>query len=782
MAGERRLFCCFGCRAAAEAIHCGGLQNYYAYRDKPAAKPEPAASDFAIYDLPDVQREFVIQEAELCTAKLAVGGISCAACAWLIENHLSGIDGVCQVRVNATTRQVVVAWRKQQLKLSEIFNQLSIIGYQPSPAQNQEAQRQRQKEYNLALMRLAVAGFGMMQVAMVAVALYAGTEQGISAQWQGLLRWVSLLIATPIIMFSAQPFFNSARRSLRQGHLNMDVPVSLALLLAYSASFWATVTNTGEVYFDSVSMFTFFLLLGRFLELRARHSCAFESENLQQLLPRVVKIQRDEETHAVLPLAALQVAQQVWVDAGSVVPADGVLSSERADLDESLITGESEWQVKRAGHRVLAGSLAGDTGFAMRVTAVGGQTQLAAIETLLTKAELEKPRQVALADQVAGKFVAAILALALGVASFWWYRDPQQCLWVLLSVLVVTCPCALSLATPAALTAGVNRSRQLGVMILSSHVLESLSKIDRVLIDKTGTLTEGAFSLRQCLPVRSINGDPLALVAALEKHSRHPIATAFANIRRENSAQPLSLSQVKSCSGLGLEGKLDGVRYRFGKPNFCRALQAGPANADCGAGDWQYPGPGMWHLLADSEGPIAWFEVSDELRPSAAEAMQQLQQQGKSLLLLSGDREHSVLAVAKRLNLSHWQAEATPASKLTQLTGHQQQGARVLMIGDGINDLPVLAAADVSVAMGSATQLAQTRADAVLLTGDLHAIPKLITLAFRVQRIIKQNIAWALVYNMLALPAAAAGYIPPWLAAIGMSLSSLAVVCNAMRV
>ena len=777
--GTLQPFCCPGCSAVAQAIHSGGLQNYYSFRDKPAVKPADVEADFAIYDLSEVQQSFVIEESGVATAKLSVGGIACAACAWLIENQLSQFAGVDAVRVNATTRQAVLRWHPASLKLSEIFSHLARIGYAPAPAQNQQAQQQRQSEQRMALMRLAVAGFGMMQVGMVAIALYAGGEQGISAQWQALLRWVSLLMATPVIMFSAYPFFRSAIRCVKLGQLNMDVPVSLALLIAYSASFWATVSQSGEVYFDSVSMFTFFLLLGRFLELRARHSRAFETENLQQLLPRTAK-KTDASGTAVVPLAALQVGDKLWVDAGAVVPADGIVLSDNAALDESLITGESEWQVKQIGEAALAGTIAGDTAFAMRVTALGEATQLAAIEKLLTVAALEKPRQVALADKIAAKFVAALLLVAAVVAGYWWYKDSTQTLWVLLSVLVVTCPCALSLATPAALTAGVNRSRRLGVMILSSHVLESLSTITHVLIDKTGTLTEGKFSLTQTQVLRDTHFEPIALVAALEKHSRHPIAHAL-EAWHTNNAAPLPLVQkVKTHGGRGVEGSVAGVMYRFGKPDFCRELSTTPSIQS--SAQWQFPGEGMWQVLADCRGPIAWLKFSDALRQSAQEAIKQLQQQGKALRLISGDRRQNVASVAAHLGIEHWEAQATPEMKLNQLSACQRAGAKVLMIGDGINDLPVLGAADISMAMGSATQLAQTRADAVLFSGDLRAVAKLGELAQRVQSIIKQNIAWALVYNLVALPAAAAGFVPPWLAAIGMSASSLVVVCNAMRV
>lgn len=770
--GERRQFCCYGCLAVAKAIHAGGLDGYYRFRDQPGATPVKAQEDYHGYDLPDVQAEFVSEDAQgLKTARLNVQGISCAACAWLIEQHLSHCEGVESVRVNATNRTCLLRWDDRQQPLSVLLGEFQHIGYRPHPDRQEVGQYTRRKESQWALMRLGVAGIGMMQVGMVAVALYAGELQGIERNWEIFLRWVSLVIATPVVLFSAQPFFISAVRALRVRHLNMDVSVSLAISLAYAASVWATLTHSGDVYFDSVSMFTFFLLLGRYLEMRARHSSAFASESLQHLLP-LTATRVDGKEHLSVPLASLRAGEQLWVDAGAVIPADGKLVSDFARIDESLLTGEAEPQSKSAGSTLAAGTLNSDTGFAMVVTDTGPQTQLAAIERLVTEAALAKPRQVAIADRVAGWFVAAVLIISVLVAGVWWQLDSSKALWVTLSVLVVTCPCALSLAMPAVLTAGINRARKMGLLISGVQTMELLSSVNMVVFDKTGTLTHGKMQLKDVVSLEE-TGDVEALLdilAALERHSRHPIARAFKHRQAVVDAEAVTV-----VPGEGIQGRVDGRHYRFGRLDFAVQEPLEPPSAI-----------GLWQLLSvesnDHFLPIAWVSFVDELRDSAKPAIQTLQQRGIEVALLSGDREAPVADIANFLGIARYQGLARPTDKLHWLQAQQRAGYRVLMVGDGINDVPVLSAADVSMAMGNATRLAQSKADSILLSGNLAVVTQAITLSARVQTIVRQNLSWALLYNVVALPVAIAGWVPPWLAAIGMSASSLIVVLNAMRV
>ena len=771
--GVAQPFCCIGCQAVAQAINDGGLSDFYAYRDKKNSKAQEESVSYAPYDLDDIQEEFTEDFGDtLREARLNIGGISCAACAWLIEHHLKSQQGVNSVSVNVSTHQCRVVWDKSQAKLSDLFKALSSIGYRPAPAIASEGQEHRKQEYKTSLLRLGVAGLGMMQVGMVAVALHAGDIQGISDHWQQFLRWVSLLFATPVLLYSAKPFFVSAMRAIRLRHLNMDVPVSIALLLAYIASVWATISGTGEVYFDSVSMFTFFLLLGRFLEMRARHSSAFETENLTQLLPfSVEKIVGD--SRELVPIKSLKRGDKVWVGPGDVLPCDGVVEMGESTVDESLITGESVGLIKRPGDNVLAGTINGDIALTVLVDKTGKETGIAAVERLVNQAALEKPFFVTIADRIASKFVALVLLISVVVGGYWFLKEPSQAIWIVLSVLVVTCPCALSLATPAALTAGTNRLRKMGLLIRAKHVIEVLPLVTHVIFDKTGTLTQGRLQIASTKAMAEVDqNDVLEIISAMEQHSAHPIAKAFEDISFSHSAE-----QVKVTPGAGIEGVVKGVAYRFGTLEFIASWETSNASFE----DVVYPGDGLWQLLATKDELIAWVLLEDKPRDDLHHLFAKLSERAISVSILSGDRVENVRAFANQYHIENYRGAMLPEDKLKHISELQKQGHKVLMVGDGINDVPVLSGADVSIAMGSATQLAQTNADSVLLSEKLVSLAQVISLSTKVKKTIRQNLWWALGYNGLALPAAAMGWIPPYLAAIGMSLSSLVVVVNALR-
>lgn len=777
--GQPRRFCCLGCQAVASAIVDGGLQNFYRYRTDNNPRPNEQIVNFAVYDLPDVQQEFVYSPGDKAAsdsvkqAQLLLEGISCAACVWLIEHHLGKLAGVKSVRVNATTHRCLVSWDAAQLPLSEIMSELAHIGYQPIPATQDQHQQLREKENRTALMRLAIAGFGMMQVGMVAVALYSGADAG----WQVYLRWLSLLIATPVVFFSAKPFFAAAKRSLLTRHLTMDVPVSLAIGGAYIASCWATVFGGGEVYFDSVSMFTFFLLWGRYLEMRARHRNGIDTDRLAQLLPATATRRSEDGEWLAVPLKQIRAGDRVLVASGTSVPCDGRVLDGHSSVVETLLTGEPDAVEKNVGDLVIAGTLNTDSALHIEVTATGQNTRLSAIERLVEQAQQDKPTQVALADKLAGYFVAAVLVVSALVALIWWQIDASHAFWVTLSVLVVTCPCALSLASPTALTAAVSWLRQHGLLITRGHVLEGLPKVQRVIFDKTGTLTMGA---PQVVEIRNVSGQTesdapltdqqkqhyLNMCAALETGSTHPIAQAF----KPYSDSGVTATGVRQITGEGVSGKIAGEQYALGKPDFV-------------CGDLVLPEvEGQWLLLGREGDPLAWIRLQDRLRDSAQPMIAALQSRGLSVELLSGDGESEVGRVANELGFSHWQARQNPDQKLAYIQQLQEQGEKVLMVGDGINDVPVLSGAFVSVAMGGATDLAQTRADSVLLGSDLMALERAFECATLTRRVIRQNLFWALCYNVTALPLAAAGLVPPWAAAIGMSASSLVVVGNALRI
>lgn len=784
--GKSEAMCCPGCQAVAIAIVDGGLENFYTYRTQLNERSELQSlnADWQIYDLPEVQSEFVTDfDENFRQANLLLEGISCAACSWLIESHLKKNAAVKMVSVNVSTHRCTLVWSPTQMSLSELFKSLAHIGYKPRPATDDQQQQFFKKENRVALFRLGVAGFGMMQSMMVAVGIYFGATD----TWLDFLRWLSMLVATPVVFFSASPFFKAAWRSIKSKQLIMDVPVALAIGLAYLASAWATVTSSGEVYFESVSMFAFFLLLGRYIEQRARHRNRLAFGNLAQLMPLTAccitqnttqkngqkNSQNDtQETTENIPLKMLALDDLVLVKAGETFPCDGIVVSGESEAIEAIITGESNPVAKRVGDKVIAGTLNGHSVLRIRVTAIGSATQLSSIERMAVQAADEKPKQVVMADKIARFFVGRLLIVCIGVFVFWWFKDSSRALWITLSVLVVTCPCALALAMPAALSAATANLRQRGFLVARGHVIETLPKITRVIFDKTGTLTLGRFCVTDVLLLtEQKREDALAIAAALEADSNHPIARAFIDWQNTFRA-----THVKQTTAAGVEGIIGGEIYRLGTQEFaCETIltqQKNLASPDQNK---------LWLLLASTQGAVAWFGLEDEIRPSAQAAITELQNMGVAVELISGDQSGAVALLAKKLGIDDFTSGAKPGDKLAQLNLAQARGETVLMVGDGINDVPVLAGADVSVAMASASDLAQTRADSVLLNNQLTQLPKAIEIAERTHNIIKQNLMLSLAYNLIALPLAASGHVAPWAAAIGMTMSSLIVVLNALR-
>jgi len=600
---------------------------------------------------------------------------------------------------------------------------------------------------------------------MLAVALYAGEHDGITAVMKQFFRWVSLLIATPVVVYSARPFFSGAVNDLRRRRLGMDVPVALAIGAAFVASVYATVTHSGEVYFDSVTMFTFFLLSGRFLEMGARQRAGQAAEELVKLLPAMATRLTDSGEE-VVPVAELQPGDRLRVRPGEGIPADGHIIAGRSSIDESLLTGESLPISKELGHKVTGGTSNVESPLEIIVDKVGEDTVLAAIRRLLDRAQGEKPAIAMLADRVAGYFVAALLVVALTVGTSWYFIAPDQAFWIVLSVLVVTCPCALSLATPAAMTAATGSLTRRGVLTTRGHALETLAGATHFIFDKTGTLTTGKLQLAKVNLYGDLDREQcLQIAAALEQASEHPVARVLA----AQVAAPLRASDVTAISGQGVEGRVAGQFYRIGR-SADHHLQSGADE------------PYSVAVLSDATGQaLAEFYLSDTIREDARASLQGLKAAGLEVWMLSGDRPEVAQQVAAEVGIEHWQAGLSPEQKLAAIRALQADGAVVAMIGDGVNDAPVLAGAEVSVAMGSGAQLAQASADMVLLSGRLMPLVAALDVARKAHRIVRQNLSWAVAYNLIALPLAAMGYIAPWMAAIGMSASSLLVVLNALR-
>ncbi|MFC4862868.1 heavy metal translocating P-type ATPase [Pseudomonas sp. MAHUQ-62] len=770
--GETRAMCCPGCQAVAEAIVAGGLENYYRHRSEtapnPDALPRELPDELALYDRAEVQQPFVQHQGELSETCLLIEGISCAACGWLIEKHLKALPGVAEANLNLSNHRLQVRWSDSQLPLSQLLKELRKIGYAGHPYKADEAAVHLASENRRAMRQLGVAGLLWMQVMMAAMATWPEFNIDLSPELDTILRWVSLFLTTPIVFYCCGQFFRGALRDLRTRHLTMDVSVSLAIGGAYVAGIWSTVTGIGELYFDAVGMFALFLLAGRYLERRARERTAAATAQLVNLLPASC-LRLDETGHSErILLSELKTGDRVLVPPGALLPADGQILSGQSSVDESLLTGEYLPHPRGEGDAVTAGTLNVEGPLTIEVQALGDDTRLSAIVRLLERAQADKPRLAEVADKVAQWFLLIVLAAAAIVGIVWWEIDPDRAFWVVLSLLVATCPCALALATPTALTTATGSLHKLGLLLTRGHVLEGLNQIDTVIFDKTGTLTEGRLTLSAIHPLGDLDRDAcLSLAAALENRSEHPIARAFGRA-------PQAAAQVESVPGRGLEGRVGDRQLRIGQPGFVAELSRTAAP--------DIPGnQGQWLLLGDEQGPLAWFVLDDRLREDAPALLDACRERGWKLLLLSGDSSPMVHGIARQLGIEDARGGLTPDAKLEVLRQLHEHGHKVLMLGDGVNDVPVLAGADISVAMGSATDLAKTSADAVLLSNRLDSLVQAFTLARRTRRIIIENLAWATLYNGLVLPFAALGWITPLWAAFGMSVSSLLVVVNALR-
>lgn len=780
--GADHATCCRGCQAVAQQILDGGLGAYYRNRTA-LAPPVPeivnSGEDFSVFDLPEIQRGFVrdgLQEKnenEEKEAALLIDDLTCAACVWLVEQSLSRLPGVRAVLLNYDTRRARVRWDAREIRLSRILEAVVALGYRAHPYDRARAEAGLARERRTLLWRLFIAGFSMMQVMMYAIPVYIA-DGAMTADIEQLLRIASLVLTLPVALWSALPFYAGAWRGLRAGQAGMDLPISLGIVIAFAASLRATWTASGPVYSDSVAMFVFLLLGARYLEMRMRERAVQAQERLARATPLIAErfTGADQGCTEKIAAASLQTGDRVLVRPGDTVPADGVVISGVSATDESLLTGESRPQPKRAGDTVIGGSVNIEGALELRVTKVGANTALAGILRLLDRAQAEKPRIARMADRAARYFVAALLLTTVIAFVVWWIVEPSRALWVAVSLLVVTCPCALSLATPAALTAATGAAYQSGVLVTRGTALETLAHATHVVFDKTGTLTTGRLSLTG---VTQLSGETsaqcLAHAASLEAWSEHPAGRALT--RAATGVHPVA-RQVRTVAGDGVEGLIGGRLMRVGRPEFVRELHGKPLPDFIDAGT-------TVAALGDAHGWIALFMFEDKLRHDARTTVKNLQAAGLDLAILSGDNPRQARQIAAALGVSEVIGGATPASKMEYVRRLQAAGAVVAMVGDGVNDAPVLAQAQVSVALSSGTPLAQVSADIVLMGDGLSGLAPVQQLARRTLGVIRQNLLWALAYNGIAVPLALAGLVTPLVAAAGMSASSLVVVLNALR-
>ena len=887
--GQSREMCCMGCQLASQSIVEAGLEQYYLDRseiNRTASLPTQLTR-LEAYDHDEIKSQFVYAQDGMSVAELSVNNLRCAACTWLIESRLDELDGISQCQVNLTNQRMRVIWDEDKLPISRILGVINEIGYEAKPYRQDTHEAMLARHNSQMLLRLGIAALGSMQAMMYAVAIYFGEYSDMLIFQRDFLRWVSLFVSTPVFFYAGVPFFTSAWSAIRARQVNMDVPVSIALVVTFFASLYATITGQGETYFDSVSMFIFFLLAGRYIEHNARlkaatmandlvvvepvlvqkiaedkdaaarilqlieqntlNNTALDNDalsdnnteqvlnpnnnlttkgtttsaktmpnfmqsmdaNIQQLTSRIAQDWQQEnhkpsniaQTEAVpekrqmVTAHSLQVGDIIMVEAGSEIISDGILLSSTATVSQSLLTGEGDLIIKTQGDYIVGGAQNDSQPFEMLVTALPEDSQIGLIDRLMNRAMSEKPKLAQQADKLARWFVARILVLSALVFIGWYIVDPSQAIWATVAVLVATCPCALSLATPIALTVATNRLASYGFLTTRGHTLQTLAEITHVAFDKTGTLTYGKPNLLNIERLATNDTTAasneekdklLAIAAALEVGSRHPIAHALLT-----AAYQLHLPATQSLQYYpagGVEAMIDGVLYRIGHVDFAldRTGHAANADNDLTIDLATHRASSAVVLSCQNSQSNAWqalagFYFNDKVRDSAPSMLAALKKSGIEPVMLTGDPSPQALVMAEELGMKAAYNGLSPTDKVNHIQALQAKGAVVLMVGDGINDAPVLAAADVSTSIAGAADLAQVSSDSIILNGQIEAITAAKRIADKTKRIIKQNLRWALIYNSSVLIPAALGYVPPWLAAIGMSLSSLFVVLNALR-
>ncbi|HEY1461246.1 MAG TPA: heavy metal translocating P-type ATPase [Casimicrobiaceae bacterium] len=778
--GESRQFCCAGCRAIAQTIGAAGLGQFYTRREAPDAPfaEEPAAGDepsrlAAAADSGGLIEEHARGERSV---SLLLEGIHCAACTWLIESYLGRQPGVREVNVNFATRRARVRWDGGRVSLDALLRAIGSVGYRAYPYDRARRETGARRERRTLLLRAGIALLAMMQVMMFAIPAYL-SDDGVEPAHAILLSWASLIMTLPVVTYSAAPFFRNAWRDVRMLRAGMDLPVALGIAAAFIASAWSTLGGGGPVYYDSVTMFVALLLVGRLFELRSRQVAAEAIESVTRELPalaeRLESYPRPGES-AMVAAGSLRAGDHVRVQVGDVVPADGVVVEGRSSVEEALLTGESWPKIKSAGDDVLAGSINRESPLIVRVSAAGADTRAAALGRLVERAANARPRIARIADRVASWFIVALLVMAALAAVLWWRIDPTRAIAVVFAMLVVSCPCAMSLATPAALASAAGALARRRILAVRADALEALSRVTHVIVDKTGTLTCGRPQLIDLVAVGARGaGECLSIACALERGSSHPIAAALL----EFADASVGAEDVVAVPGCGVEGTIAGRLYRLGEPRWAGEIFDAPlTNALRGVGDDR-----IAIMLAGEEGWLARMTFGDPLRPGAAQAIAALHAMGIGVSLVSGDRAVTVRHVADAVGIDNVIAEAKPENKWAAIVRAQRDGAIVAMVGDGVNDAPALAQANVSIAFGSATTLTRWTADVVTLGEDVRLVADAIRVARRTYRIIRQNLLWAVAYNAVAIPLAAFGFLTPLGAALGMSISSSLVVLNALR-
>jgi Cu2+-exporting ATPase len=719
------------------------------------------------------------------TSSVVFEGMHCAACAITLEDALRSVPGVQSVQISGASHRGQIVWSSELTRPSEWMHAVERYGYKALPANDAHAHALRRDEARRMVWRWSVSAMCMMQVMMYATPAYLSDPGDIAPESMHLLRWASWVLSLPVIFFSCAPFLKNAWRDLRERQISMDLPVALGMVVTFVVSTLGTFEPQGlfgaEVFFDSFTMFVFFLLTGRWLELRMRDRTAGALEAVLNRLPESVRKRQPDGSWVLLSVRRLQVGDVIEVLPGEAFAADGLVLSGQAQVDEALLTGESRPLARKVGDRVIAGSHNLSGTLQVQIEQIGTSTRYAQIVALMESAAVSKPAMALLVDRWAKPFLLAVMLAAFGAAAYWWPSDPAHAVMVGVAVLIVTCPCALSLATPAAMLATAGAFARSGVLVRRLSALQNLAGIDTVIFDKTGTLTRDAFEVVRIHTRDGVcEARALDLAGALARHSLHPVSRAlWSKARRQAEAQgrlpdleALTMRNVDEQAGLGVQGALycpaqDDMLLRLGSAAFCDA----PLRA----------GNNLQVSLADASGWMASFELAEEVRPETASVVRRLNELGLRLKVLSGDGQAAVTQVAQAVGISDAQGSCSPQHKLKALKALQAQGHKVAMVGDGLNDGPVLAGADVSFALGQAVPLAQSKSDFVLMSGQLDVLVTTLQRSRQTMRIVRQNLWWSAIYNAACVPLAVVGWLPAWAAGLGMALSSLGVVLNALR-
>ncbi|WP_267221067.1 heavy metal translocating P-type ATPase [Dyella silvae] len=686
-----------------------------------------------------------------------------------LEQVIHALPGVRRVSVDAPSKRVRVVWDRERTSLPALLQTFASMRCAAQPLRSDSIDDSRSREAHDMLKRLLVAGMCAMQVMTYAFVIYIGVVDFVDFTTRGLFRWLSLISTAPVVFYSAHPFVRGAWQELRERRLGINLPVALAVWLVFLASTLNTVRGSGDIYFDSVSMFVFLLLAGRYVELKARHRSGALGDAVIDSTPLLAERRRDDGSLETIPAIELLPGDRVHISEGAAVPADGLLESDTVQVDESLLSGESRPVCRQRGERLVAGSVLIDGPAELRVEHSGDETAAARVGALSTRTRVARNAASVVNDSELGRFVARVLLLTLATAVGWLIFEPSRAFESAVAVLVIACPCAFALTAPSALTRALGVLAQRGVLVADSSALARMANVDVAMFDKTGTLTEPHIDLAE---VRTIGPSDktawLPLAAALARESSHPIARAVA--RATGPVAHQDMQDVRVSQGQGVAGQIGGHMLRLGHAAF-----AGTGNDASHAGEGD-----LW--LADASGPLAAFRVSETLRADASQALQSMREEGMVTIMASGDTALRAATIASELGITEWHARCSPEDKLALLQHRRSQGHVTLAVGDGSNDAPVLAGADVSAALASGTELAQAHADFLLLHGRLHGLVDARHIACQVRDVIAQGRRWSLGYNLCAVPFAAFGLVPPWLAAIGMSVSSIVVVLNAWRI